>query len=349
MHRSITRLAVAFAMIAVLAAGVVGVPSRAFAAASALQDPCPEPNDAFQAACRLPAATDTLGTVGHADDVDAYRFEVVDFDTMARVVLADLPAPYEAYIADWRGDLIASSVPTGDRSELAQAALKMPGSYYVFVRSKTGQFDAGQRYRLSLDVDYGGRPARQALYSQDVAPDEDRHGTSPDGNVDFARSGGRFTMGIKKPGSDREPVFGTAPLQVVAQPDFLVVSDVRVVGGTRTGFQILVGVSEDWETSYNVTVDVTKNEVSVTRRANGARSTPVRATPIGVADQAGGVNRIVVQGKDGKIRVHLNGTDILNLAGQDVPAGRVVLQTVSWGEPVTVVFDNTLVTAPAGS
>ena len=349
MQRSIARLIVAVTVVAVLSGGVWAAPSVARAGAPGAQDPCSEPNDTFQAACRLLAATDTLGIIGHSDDADAYRFEVLDFDTTARVTLADLPAPYEAYIADWRGDLIASSVPTGDGSELAQAALKMPGSYYVFVRSRTGQFDASRPYHVSLDVDYGGRPARRALYSQDIAPGEDRHGTSPDGNVDFARSGGRFTMSIKKPGSNREPVFGTAPLQVVAPTDFLVVSDVRVVGGTSTGFQILVGVSEDWETQYNVTVDATKNDVSVTRKVNGARSVPVRATPIDVADQGGGVNRIVVQGRDGTVRVHLNGKDILNLAGQDVPPGRVVLQAVSWGDPVTVVFDNTLVTAPAGS
>ena len=155
MQRSIMRLVVALTVLAVVSGGVGAAPPVALAGAPLEQAACAEPNNEFQAACVLPTGWDVTGTIEKADDVDAYRFVVLDFDAVARVDLFDLPAAYDAHIADWRGDVIASSSPSGGQSEMAQVALTMPGVYYVFVRSKAGAFNATQPYHLTATVDYG--------------------------------------------------------------------------------------------------------------------------------------------------------------------------------------------------
>ena len=128
MQRRTTRLIVWLTTIAVLIGSVGGDPAGALAAAPApMQGRCVEPDDDFQSACTFRRSNEMVGTIEHPDDVDAYRFVAMDFDTVVHVTLSDLPAPYEAYVYDWRGDQIASSVATGEQSQFAQAALHLPG------------------------------------------------------------------------------------------------------------------------------------------------------------------------------------------------------------------------------
>ena len=103
---------------------------RASPAAAKGDDVCPEPNNAFQAACFLGADADALGFISQPDDSDAYRFEVRDYGAMVQVTLADRPLPYRVNIADWNGEVVA-----GGESGSVQTRLILPGSYYIFVDS----------------------------------------------------------------------------------------------------------------------------------------------------------------------------------------------------------------------
>src|SRR5688572_19489706 len=55
-------------------------------------DPCPEPNDTFQAACYLGPSSDARGFLSAPNDVDAYRIEVLDFNTDVHVEMPSMPA-----------------------------------------------------------------------------------------------------------------------------------------------------------------------------------------------------------------------------------------------------------------
>src|SRR5919112_919563 len=99
LHR-VLRLATAF----VIAASVVlsgGSPRSTLAKG---EDVCPEPNNDFQAACFLGTGADALGFISSEDDIDAYRFEVYDFNSTAHVEIADQPVPYQFVVSDWNGD-----------------------------------------------------------------------------------------------------------------------------------------------------------------------------------------------------------------------------------------------------
>src|SRR3954454_23384965 len=65
------------------------------------EDVCPEPNDDFQSACYLGPGSDALGFISHPDDIDAYRFEALDFNTTAHVEIVDQSALYQFVIAKW--------------------------------------------------------------------------------------------------------------------------------------------------------------------------------------------------------------------------------------------------------
>ena len=55
-------------------------------------DPCPEPNDSFQSACYLGPSSDARGFISTPNDVDAYRIEVLDFNTDIHVEMPSMPA-----------------------------------------------------------------------------------------------------------------------------------------------------------------------------------------------------------------------------------------------------------------
>ena len=73
----------------------LGLPTHGAASAAAKgEDVCPEPNNAFQAACFLGTDADALGFISPAEDSDAYRFEVRDYGATVQVSLPDRPLPY---------------------------------------------------------------------------------------------------------------------------------------------------------------------------------------------------------------------------------------------------------------
>ena len=349
-HRLVRRI-VALAFVAAIACGSVGpAPATVQAAAPVAQPACVEPNDEFQAACELTVAQDTTATIGNADDIDAYRFLVTDFDTVAKVALSELPAPYEAYIADWRGELIATSVATGTASQLAQAALKMPGVYYVFVRSKTGQFSTTEPYHLTATVDYGNRPARRVVWQQSVdALTADFQ--SQDGTVDYAFKDGRLTMTTKEAGTSERAAGGRLRIQESMKPGFgpafSFVSDVRQTAGSDAGFYVAFGMSQDASVpSYRIIVDVEKGKFWLTQYGSDKPEPIVPVTPFAGLDRQGGVNRIAVHATETEIRVGLNGQDIVRLTDRRVAPGVVAIGSVAWGAPTTTILDNMMLTVP---
>src|SRR5690349_17019476 len=98
------------------------------------QDVCPEPNDTFQAACFLGKDSDALGFISTPTDVDAYRIEVYDFNTDVHVEMPKMPAPYKVELANWNGDVIATSGRDG-AGEVIDTTVDLPGAYYIFVHS----------------------------------------------------------------------------------------------------------------------------------------------------------------------------------------------------------------------
>ena len=161
MQRGMRRLLVVLVMLAGLTGGPRSAPPVALAGSlSQQQDACPEPNDEFQAACSFGGGGEVLGYIGHPDDVDAYRFEALDFDATASVVV---PFPYQAVIADWRGDVVAASMSVVGDGEQVAAPLLVPGTYYVFVRSRTSDVNADQPYRLAISLDYAGLLHRSSI------------------------------------------------------------------------------------------------------------------------------------------------------------------------------------------
>src|SRR5690242_28764 len=103
---------------------VLSQPAQALPALG--QDVCPEPNDTFQAACYLGPGADASGFISNPNDIDAYRIEVLDFNTDVHVEL-QAPGPYKVELANWNGDVIASSNPGGP-GQVIDTTVPIPGS-----------------------------------------------------------------------------------------------------------------------------------------------------------------------------------------------------------------------------
>jgi hypothetical protein len=205
-------------------------------AAAKGDDVCPEANDTFQAACFLGTDSDALGFISRPDDVDAYRFEVRDYGVTVRVTLPDYPLPYRLNLANWNGDVIA-----GGPDESLQARLDLPGSYYIFVDSSTGQFSDTAPYRLALGATYASQPVPSVLYAAEYrgGPRDVFTNTGTNRHVDetgeYVIESGRVMFILTASGTDEEP--GGATLYLWPEPpdpgpvveDFSMVVDARLV------------------------------------------------------------------------------------------------------------------------
>src|SRR3954469_10968054 len=134
------------ALIVSVSIGALLVPGSSVPARALGQDVCPEPNDTFQAACYLGPSSDATDYISSPNDVDAYRIEVLDFNTDVHVEM-NIPLPYKAELANWNGDIIASSSRDGG-SEVLDTTVPIPGSYYIFVHSSNGQFSDARPYEI---------------------------------------------------------------------------------------------------------------------------------------------------------------------------------------------------------
>jgi hypothetical protein len=337
------RLVVALVVAATLVAPG-GSPPSTFAKG---EDVCPEPNDDFQSACFLGTGADALGFISNENDIDAYRFEVYDFNSTAHVEIADQPVPYQFVVADWNGEEIGRSQTNGGR-EIADVALQMPGSYYVFVQTRTGQFSDGAPYRISTRIDYVGAAPRPT-YRGDFRAGENDEGDTTREAVDFIRSGGKLTIVGKVPGSKDAWAGGTWWLGDSGD-DFTITFDSRIQAGSSAGYRLQFGGANAnaFENVFTIIVDASNREAVLGqyvgreyRRLAGWAKVPTLAEP-------GRVNRTTVDVRGGVVKLFVNKAEVLSWEGK-VPPGKFAIGSASWDDPATVSFDNVLATAPGGT
>jgi hypothetical protein len=311
-------------------------------AGAAGDDVCPEPNDTFQQACYLGTGSDALGFIASSGDVDAYRFEVRDFDTRVHLELADRPLPYRVHLANWNGDVIADG-PDGQ----LDASLWVPGSYYAFVDSADGEANAGVPYRIVIGVDYGRADVPDVLYTREFRPGSDQRRTDPNPSGTIEQNAGKVVITMTAGGAMDDPRTSGIRFDPVLG-DFTIVADSRVQAspGKNAGYSIIF--RDDGNGNYyRFQVDTSTRETQLLRVDGGHRTELTDWAENDAIDNSGGVNRTTIrcQGKD--LRVDVNGTELVHVQDGAHPSGTVSLGATTWSDPITVDFDNLLVTTPS--
>lgn len=311
-------------------------------------DVCPEPNDTFQAACYLGRDSDALGFISRPNDVDAYRIEVYDFNTDVHVEMPTMPAAYKVSLANWNGDVIATSTRDGG-SEVIDTTVDVPGVYYVFVHSAGGGFSDTQPYQIFRALTYPGSSIPEVIDWADF-----RAGSTTlfSGETDLARfsdADGRYTIAMKVPGTQQSPsrAWNVGLGEVLT--DFTLTVDARLSNSVDGGFQIFFRkTSEDNSDNdtYSVIIDARDGQALLTKKVNGEVTTS-DWVPSESINTEGGVNRVVVRCFDDEIRVNVNGDDVFQVSDTSIRQGRIGLGAVAWGDPPTVNFDNIIITTPS--
>jgi hypothetical protein len=117
--------------------------------ARAGQDVCAEPNDQPAEACALAPDASVSGYLDTAADVDRYRIQV-DQDQTIAATLGNLPGDYGLRLEEADGTLV---IEGSGGPERALEALEMPaGAYFLVVDSTSGDADSDAPYRLTVNV-----------------------------------------------------------------------------------------------------------------------------------------------------------------------------------------------------
>lgn len=305
-------------------------------------DSCPEPNDAYQQACYLEAGETATGYLFHANDIDAYRFEALDFGATARARLVGMPAAYRLELRDWNGDLVSTST-NQNGVETIESPLGPPGSYYLAVDSRFGEFSDDVPYRLNVDLNYPTALTQRVYYAEGLDQGEEDEEDARD-TVNFVRSAGKLTIAQKAGGTPEEPNSDIWDW-VVTQADFTLAVDARLVTSVNGGYAIDFGWRDE-DNYYFVLVDDRDGQVTVGRYVDDDFKSLAGPIATRAVRTDGGVNRTVVRSVGGDLRVNMNGQEVVHLAGQPVPSGKVRFRALTWGDPATVNFDNILITLP---
>jgi hypothetical protein len=323
------------AIIVSLCLGVVSTPPVRAA------DPCPEPNDTFQNACNLSVRTPAGGTISRADDVDAYRFQVLDFNTSVHLELATRPFDYQIDLADWEGNVIGSA-PSGT----LDIVLRVPGAYYAFVHSPGHQFSDDQPYLLSLRATYGTGSPPSVLYASDFRSEPvpgctDSHGPA---SATCTAEDGRVSLDVGGGSTADDP---TVAWLWLGPPltDFTIVLDVRVTKPAHNAGWQVVFRDIDYGNGLGASVDVVTGRVSISKGVDGqvrTLSSDLKTSAV----RAAGVNRVVLRGSGAEIHMYVNGDLIANVTDDAVTSGRVGFSAYAFDDPFSVRFDNILVTTP---
>ena len=231
-------------------------PAGASVALAQNDDVCPEPNDEFQKACNLGPASPALGFLSNGNDIDVYRFEVLDFGAQATLQLQTGGLPYRVSIANWAGDVVATSVQEGD-VQVARLAVLQPGSYYAFVDSSTGAFVPSQPYTVAVNVAYASAPPMVTTEGEFRANEGEDENDVREGE-DFIQEGGSRTIRTRRPGTHDAPVAANWLMAAVGE-NFTATIDARVIEGNNAGFRILFG--GDAQNRYSVLIDTTDSQV----------------------------------------------------------------------------------------
>jgi hypothetical protein len=329
-------------LLLIVTVSLVGLtPAPSAAAPAALQDACPEPNDEFQAACFLSGAAPVPGTLGAPEDVDAFRFESLDFNAIARISMTDAPFPYRLVLTDWDGKEMARSEPTEGR-ELIEMQLSAPGSYYVFVYASTSQVSS-QPYYLAVQMLYATPNAPRVLYRQDFREGGSRL-PAPGQGVQLAGVGGKLAITFTQAGAEGRSIW--APwIPVTRADDFTMAFDTRSRGGSRI-FHVMSFANTDAWNYFQLAIGDHCGCVFFQQRINRAWTDLLPAERHRPVNIEGAVNRNVFRYINGEAILNVNGEEIFRTGDLLRIGGPIYLTSYSIGEPGTLNIDNVLVIAP---
>src|SRR5207248_6257604 len=222
-----------------------------------------------------------------------------------------MPHPYKMELANWNGDVIASS-PAGQGAELIDTTVPIPGSYYIFVHSRSGASSDTEPYNIVRSLTYPGSKIPDVLFSSEF-----RQGSqnAVQGETQYAthtEDGGKYTIAMKISGSAEDPSqawwTGFGP----ELTDFTMTVDARVANGADAGAQVFFR-HHDNDNTYFVTVDAKDGQVKLSKKVNGDLvGTDWVSTD--AVNTGGGVNRIVIRCFHDEILVNVNGQDIFNVS-----------------------------------
>jgi hypothetical protein len=307
-------------------------------------DVCPEPNDSFQAACFLGKDSDALGFISTPKDIDAYRIEVYDFNTDVHVEMPQMPRPYKIELANWNGDIIASSVREGG-TEMIDTTVDLPGAYYIFVHSAGGGFSDTEPYQIFRALTYPGASIPDRLYTAEF---RDGSKSAVEGDTQFAthsEDGGRYTIKMKVPGTAEDPAqawwTGFGP----EVTDFTMTVDARVVNKVDAGFRIFFRHTDD-DNTYSFALDAKDGQVLLMKIVKGETAGNTGWQASSAVDTSGGVNRVVIRCFEDQIRVNVNGEDVFEMQDNTFRKGRIGVGAIAFGPPPIVSFDNIIITTP---
>jgi hypothetical protein len=320
----------------VMAVPVVFAPT--VPAAHAAEDPCPEPNDTFQAACFLGGDDDAFGYLSRPDDSDAYRIEVLDFNAVVRVNLLERPFPYKVELVDWAGRVIVGSGPDGKIDTIVGP----PGAYYLFVHSPTGQISSTAPYRLNREILYPSAETPDILYSNEL-----RFGAEPEKKVDtgaeYSSDGSKFTIRMLTEGTPDDAKVAVS-MWGPELSDFLLTTDTRMESQGVAGYHIFFRADGD----YGYVLFVTAAQIVALGRISPESTDVIASAFPKTLDLKGGVNRTTIRAVGDDIRIWINGEPVIQVKDDASANGRFGFGAATSGAPPTVTFDNIMATTPGG-
>lgn len=320
------------------------------APAAAQGDPCPEPNDSFQEACYLGPGADAQGFISHPGDIDAYRIEVLDFNTDVHVEMPSMPAAYKAELANWNGDIIASSSSAPNGAEVIDTTVGVPGAYYIFVHSAAGGFSPNRAYVLFRALTYPGSKIPDILFTSEFREGARSAVTGDTDLATYSEVGGRYTIAMKVPGTPRSPSRAWLTNFGPVLTDFTLTVDARIVNAVDGGFQVFFRKNGDDNTddnTYYATIDVKDGQARLSKKVGG-EVTETDWVPTTAINTGGGVNRVVIRCFRDEIRVNVNGEDVIEVSDSSFLQGRIGIGAIAWAaEPPVINFDNIIITTPS--
>ena len=350
------------ALMTVLAVVVLLLPlPRAGTSALAADDACPEQNSTYQQACLLPPNVGASSFLSSPDDVDYFRIEVLDFGATANVELTQSPRPYRMTVRDWEGAQVAAAemLPNDDIQRTVQFKPKAPGSYYVIVDPLFADADAvspGEAYTLLYKPVYPG-PTPKVIYSADFRqPSREFAGTKEWGS--YSTKDGKYQVELMSGGQP-----GSAAVAVAWWPesyrDFTMVADVRLATvGQDAGFAIgfrgmphdpnekLRDDQVDLRSAYMLLASTGTLQLELLKLVDDKPEVLVPWRAIRSLRTSDQINHVVVRSLGAQHIININGEEVLNLNDPALQEGRLILGALSFGEPVTVIYDNLLVISP---
>jgi hypothetical protein len=336
--------------------------ARGGATALAADDMCPEPNNTYQFSCLLPPNAPSTSFLTVGNDLDFFRIEVLDFGVTVNLEMVEAPRPYRMTVQNWEGKPVAATkeLPNDDEVERKlQFKPAAPGSYYVLVDALFQGDDAvspAEAYRIAYRPEYPG-PIPKIAYAADFRqPAREFSGTREWGT--YSNKDSKYQVELLKGGT------GAAAAVAVAwwgdvYSDFTAATDVRLtVAGEQAGFVIgfrgqahdpneqLRDDQVDLKNAYLLLANTTTLEIALIRIVDDKPDAIVPWRATGALRTSDQINHVVIRSTGSQHIVNLNGDEVLKFNDPSLKEGKLVLGALSFGEPVTVIYDNLLVTTP---